>query len=692
VRLGSSHPRFVWAYASRFSLLLILLVAAPARARSHAGESADAAAVPGVPAAAAARPRLVAAATDPAAGTVAGPSRVAQHPRTVAEQVLVLGGGARLTARTAARAISVRLPTVFQSPGPGYGRFLTSRLRWRVDAGPWRDLWPAALAPEVVLDADLAPLPGGAPHVLDVEAVGGEAGVVGFRFADGPIGAIVGMIHSDDLGELLTDVRAEVFPADGGADDAGPVVTEYTRSPVNGRFSVLGLPPGAYRLRLTASGWPAAEVVRVEVPRPGEVVDVGLVTLGERPDSDGWGWDGPRLGRTACVQPGGTFALLQHTPSPSRLAARVELVSAFRTVALEPAAAPAAEAVRAAPWPMERVTYRVPDGTPLDMYALRMTYPPAPAAAGPPPPPVVRAWPGAVSVCEPLPASYHLAGVGHMNTAVQETAEYLERVAATAELAGARVLMVANEVNAAYVAGALRPLRVPVLVTAGNHTMGRWDALFADRPEAFDDGPLRVVTFHDFPTQPWDAAGALLGARLDASARVLLCYEGYAPLDLIRGRGVSLIFDGHSDVPHPERAAFPPGTMHMRAPGQDTIRWIPMTHRGVDPSAAGAEPAVPVIAVPRTGPSPLRAAFSAPCDGTADRLTVRVVNETDVTFPAARVRLVLRGDGGGDYRIEGADVVQSFASDDGRARVIDVKFAAPARAQVTIRADPGTPP
>jgi hypothetical protein len=46
--------------------------------------------------------------------------------------------------------------------------------------------------------------------------------------------------------------------------------------------------------------------------------------------------------------------------------------------------------------------------------------------------------------------------------------------AEVAQLAGVRTLLVADEVNAAYVSGALSDLRIPYVVSRGNHTMPRW--------------------------------------------------------------------------------------------------------------------------------------------------------------------------------------------------------------------------
>ena len=108
------------------------------------------------------------------------------------------------------------------------------------------------------------------------------------------------------------------------------------------------------------------------------------------------------------------------------------------------------------------------------------------------------------------------------------------------------------------------------------------------RNSAAHDGPLRVVTFFRWPYESWHDAGRLIQDRPDATNRILLCYEGYAPIDLIRDGQVDLLFDGHSDTTHPDGSLFPPGTQQLRAPTQETIRWIPMTHERISPDVRSA--------------------------------------------------------------------------------------------------------
>ena len=278
-----------------------------------------------------------------------------------------------------------------------------------------------------------------------------------------------------------------------------------------------------------------------------------------------------RSGHTCNVVPGGSFCTQFELPGDDL--ASVRLVSRFKTINVK-VGERSIQKLGGDHAPLVTVSCVVPSSAPHDMYSLQVTG----SKRGQP---IMNNWCQAVCVRSFLPRTFSLAGVGHMNTWGQQTSEYLARVAETVQLAGARTLLIANEVNAAYIAGALRELRIPYLATAGNHTMARWDDFFGPQSIACDDGPMRIVTFGDLPTASWHGVQHLLEVRAEATARVLLCYEAYALIELIRQAQVGLLFDGHSYEDHPQRSQFPKGTLHLRPPRQESVRWIGMTHKGV---------------------------------------------------------------------------------------------------------------
>ncbi len=603
-------------------------------------------------------------AEDPKVCSVEGRVETHKYPRSVGRQMAMLHPGSRLTLVTEMRNVSIILPPVFESPGPRYGNFLASRLRVRVDDQTWRELALATARAETIIAENL---PAG-KHTITVEPVGGLAVVDAFRLSNQALAGFYGTIVASEYSELLTDVRMDIFQGQ------RLVRTEYVRHPRTGDFEIFALPAGDYRVQITAAGWQPEVIESVKIKAAGHRVDAGTIILKREPRSGGGDAQdrpSPRFGHTLCATPGGTITALVNLPALT--IKRAQLQSKFKSVDLT------VMSIRKLPigrWnDVGEATFQLPKNIPWDMYDLVLTFDTKQGE-------VQRISGQAVCVRPPLPEQYHIAGCGHMNTWGQQTAEYLARVAQVAELAGARTLLIANEVNAAYISGSLADLRIPYVVTGGNHTMPRWHEFFGSSSRAHDDGPMRVVDYSRWPYESWSEVETLFRGAPKATNRIIVCYESFAPISLIRDQNIKLLFDAHTDDPHADRKDFPPRTFHMRAPTQETLRWIPMTHQGIDP-AVKSNADVPVLAIPRTGPSPLRVTFEVPNDGTANEQIATITNDYATEFPHARLRLVLRR---GVCRITGATVLQSFDADDAMRTVFDLDVRVSGKSAVVIRA------
>jgi hypothetical protein len=212
--------------------------------------------------------------------------------------------------------------------------------------------------------------------------------------------------------------------------------------------------------------------------------------------------------------------------------------------------------------------------------------------------------------------------------------------------------------------------------------MPRWNEFFGASSRAHDDGPMRIVDFGRWPYESWTEVESLFRGAPKATNRVIVCYESFAPIGLIREQNIKLLFDAHTNDAHAEREQFPSRTFQMRAPTQETLRWIPMTHQGLA-APVKTNDDVPVLSIPRMGPSPLRVTFDSPNDGAAAGQVATITNDYATEFPHARLRLVLRR---GVYRITGAMVLQSFDADDATRTVLDLDVRVPGKSAVSIRA------
>lgn len=477
--------------------------------------------------------------------TVEGRVDTQIYPRSVGRKIAVLHPGSRLTMTTEMSNVSIILPPVFDSPGPRYGNFLASRLRVRVDDQPWRELAFATARSETILAENLPP----GKHTVTVEPVGAPAAVDSFRLSKKTFAGFHGTILSNDYSELLTDVRVDIFQGQ------RLVQTEHVRNARTGDFELYALATGDFRIRITAAGWRPEIIEGLKIKSPGHRLNVGTIVLKRESRAGGSNTQDqpvPRFGHSICVAPGSSFtALVNLSAMPIK---RAQLQSRFKTVDLTVTACRKLPIGR---WnDVGEATFQLPKDIPWDMYDLVLSFDTKQGEAK-------RLSGQAVCVRPPLPENYHVAGCGHMNTWGQQTAEYLARVAEVAELAGARTLLIANEVNAAYVSGALLDLRIPYVVTAGNHTMSRWSEFYGASSRARDDGPMRIVDFGRWPYESWAEVESLFRSAPKATNRVIVCYEGFAPIGLIKEQNINLLFDAHSDEPHAERKQFPPRTFHM---------------------------------------------------------------------------------------------------------------------------------
>ena len=419
-------------------------------------------------------------------------------------------------------------------------QLLASRLRVRVDDQPCAN-WQWRL--RVRNDPGRKPSTG--EHTVTVEPVGGPAAVHAFRLTKTAMAGIYGTILSSDYSELLTDVRVDIFH--------GQRLVQLSKChPRTGDFEFYALAAGD---TVSASWRPAGNLRQSRRrSRTCHRLDVGTIVLKrERALAAAT----HRISRyRASDVPYAARLLHGFGESSGRADQAGTTAEPLQNVDLSVTACRKLPIGR---WnDVGEATFKLPKEIPWDMYDLVLSFDTKQGE--------VRRLSGqAVCVRPPLPDSFHVAGCGHMNTWGQQTAEYLARVAEVAELAGARTMLIANEVNAAYVSGALLELRIPYVATAAI-TRCRCSEFWG--LAGHDDGPMRIVDFGRWPYESWTEVESLFPKRQKATNRVIVCYESFAPIGLIKGQNIKLLFDAHTDEPHAD-AVLPPRTFQMRRDAGD---------------------------------------------------------------------------------------------------------------------------
>lgn len=293
--------------------------------------------------------------------------------------------------------------------------------------------------------------------------------------------------------------------------------------------------------------------------------------------------------------------------------------------------------------------------------------------------------PRAVSVVAAFPAEPVFVSWGHLDTWGQEQAEYLGRLVAIANLLAPDLVLVSNEANPAYAAGALHGLEMPFVINFGNHRGPEPGPWFGDPVGAVDFGTaFTVVNFG----RPWDRdfseADRLFGERRETRIRILNAYEANAPVrEFLDRHGIPLLHYAHGPGPAVATVGATP-TIRVGKVNSESFRVIRFRDgRPVSYTYRGH--ATAPIPFPRRGRAPLGLGFEPANDGRHSAVTARFHNELEEAFPGARAVFVMPR---GSYRASGGRIEQAIASDDGRFTVVTVRFDLPARGSGAIVVQP----
>ncbi|MBI4622954.1 MAG: hypothetical protein HY736_06965 [Verrucomicrobia bacterium] len=588
------------------------------------------------------------------------------HRYAATHALATVEDGAALELGYNGRGLILGLDTL--TPPNNYGPPELGLLEIFVDGVRTRTVRPRAEDREVVLLRS----PGDEEHRVRLvhrrDGAGVGCRITGFRVLAAPSGDLAFIVSGGHNGAMI-DLRATLT-------QGGQVVREaLLRNWLTGQCRLAGLPPGdGYVLELRAMGWKTWRQEGISI-RAGDETALPSVFLPREWDVPADSFKFPALGRPVVCGPQGTFR--------ARFEAHNDEIRGTRLVRQQGPATISRACVftedKAAAYYYHREgVVTLPAGLPAGLYDLEVAL----ANQRGPRTMVSRRC---VVVVDRFPRDPVFMTFGHLDTWGQYQAEYLARLVVAANLLAPDMVLVSNEANPAYVAGALYGLEIPFVVNFGNHRGPEAGPWFGEPVGIVDFGPeLSVLNFG----RPWDAGTAeadhFLSARAGVPCKVINAFEPNAPVhEFLDRHRIALIHEAHGPGTVVAKIGATP-TIRAGKSNSESFRIIRFKdHRPI--SYTYRSHAVAPIPFKREAPPPVRVVYEPENDGTHAEVTARIENDLEEAFPDARLVFVLPR---GDYQIEGGKRERAIVSDDRRFTVLSVRLDLPANGRRTVKVHP----
>lgn len=574
--------------------------------------------------------------------------------------------GAALEFAFQGRAVVLCLDTL--TPPNNYGPPELGALEVEVDGQLTAVIRPRESAGEIVLAQSERERSGRVRVTHRADRGGVGARIRGLRVATEPTGALAFAVGGAQNRGLL-DVRAVVR-------QGGRVIRDVlVRNWLTGACRLAALPPGEnYSIELRAAGWRSFQAGAITI-RAGEETTLPAVYLARERDVPQDAFTFPVMGYAAVRLPGGNFRARFEASRAEirrvRLVRRVGPATISRTCSF-------VEDPAAAFYYHREGTVVAPADTPPGAYDLEIMLADERG---------VRALvsPRAVAIVASFAIDPVFVSWGHLDTWGQYQAEYVERLVAVANLLAPDMVLVSNEGNPAYAAGALYGLEQPFVVNFGNHRGPEPGPWFGAQVGAVDfGGAFTVVNVG----QAWDRdpveADKLLRERHATRVKILNAFESNAPVrDFLDRHGVALIHYAHGPGPAVASLGATP-TIRVGKSNSDSFRVIRFkAGRPVTYTYRGH--ATAPVPFPRGGPAPVAVEYAPANDGAHREVTARFRNDLDEDFPAARATFVLPR---GVYRVSGGTIEHAVDDDAGRHTVVTARFDLPRKSSGVLVAQP----
>ena len=553
---------------------------------------------------------------------------------------------------------------------PVYGSPDLGRLAVVIDDGDTLIVYPRAATREVVLARDLEPGKHSVRLEHQFDSDSEFCRIAGFLILGDSSGDL-GLSINGEENAFLVDVRAVL------TREGREIRNTLVRNWLTGGCRLTGVPAGdGYTLSLTASGWETQTIEGISIS-PGVETTLPPVYLSRRVSALTF-VHFPALGHPVIRKPGESFrtrfAANQNKIDKASLSRRVGPAVISRDLSFE-------EDTTAAYYYNREIVAEIPDDVPEGLYQLSVEYS---GTRGD------RSWsrslhsPSSVHIVKSFPDDPVFLTFGHLDTWGQEVAERIAELADIANLLAPDMVLVSNEVNPAYVSGALAHLQMPYVINFGNHQFFGHEKWYGDPVDIVDFGPdLCILNFG----HPWHAdltkADALLSSRAGVRCKVINAFEPNAPLESFLDKyEIPMIADGHG----PEYKVMVMGKTPTQRVGK--AHWARLV-RFKDNRVESCTYQESQWGYPyNEGEFPLQIAYAPANNGSHSEVTATVTNTLEEAFPKAKLTFVLPS---GRYVTSEGDLESAVDSDDGKYTVLTVRVDLPAEDVLSVAVRPEPP-
>lgn len=487
--------------------------------------------------------------------------------------------------------------------------------------------------------------------------------ISGFRILHSEDGNLSFNVNGEE-NSLLVDVRVVLRKGE------KVIRNTIARNWMTGKCSLTGVPAGGgYTLEVRASGWETQHIQDIDIIT-GQKTVLPPLFLHRKPEATTQNVSFPRMGQPIIRKGGESF--------------RVRLVtykSEIRRFILQRRIGPAVisrsvtfiEDTSAAFYYEVEGIVALPDDMPEGLYDIWVE-------AGDEANPHICNTPQCVYVVNKYPKNPVFMTFGHLDTWGQEQAEYLEGMVELANVLAPDMVLISNEVNPAYVSGALSKLQMPYILNFGNHQLGDQEKWFGEHVSIVDFGPDIIILNFGLPWHTdLSKANSLFLDRNNAPLKIINAFEYNVPIDFLDQYRVKLVHDAHGPGKKVQKMGSTP-TQRVGKVDSSSFRLIRFKDNEIMSCTYLGDEVAP-IPFERFRQPPVQVHYEAAFGKNLSSFSATITNQLQEAFPQCVVHFVVPN---GMYSTDNGVLESQIMSDCGKYCVVSVRLDVPASGNVSL--------